>query len=290
MTAHQTDPLLKTKLQPPRARHNLVPRPNLVQRLAEGATRKLTLITAPAGFGKTSLLLSWLEETRMPVSWLALDGPDDDITRSLAYLIASLNTTWPGYRSEAFKMLRAPDPPQPQAILTLVINQLAECPKDFALVLDDYHAITSPALLEALSFFIEHAPPQLHFIIASRNTPTLPLNKYRARHQLSEINARHLSFSLEETKLFFQKAMHLEISTLALEQLHTQTEGWVTGLQIAGLAAQTESSAENSRERAEYLEAFSGEHRYLFDYLSAEVLDQLLPCTAAVLASNRSGR
>ncbi len=254
--------------------------------LDRGLERKLTLITAPAGSGKTTSLAAWVQQCDRRVCWLFLDGDEDEITRFFRYLIASLQTAWPGMGREALKSLRAAQAPNPRTALISLLNDAAEVQADFALVLDDFHTLKSQEIHVAVAFLVDRAPPQMHFFIGSRAAPPLPLGRLRAANQLVEIMPNLLNFNLQETRTFLNDSMQLQLVPETISRLQNQTEGWVTGLQLAALAAQTETSTELEHERDEYLEAFSGEQRHIFDYLGAEVLDQQEPRLQAFLLSS----
>ncbi len=260
-------PLLLTKLHVPRPRLHLVPRAHLVERLQQGLARPLTLVSAPAGFGKTTLLAQWFIESSLPVAWLSLEAEDNDPTRFLSYLIAALQTLDAQIGTTALALLRTPQPPSPEAVLALLTNDLAERGGgDVALVLDDYHVISAESIQRGMTFLLEHLPPQLHLVLATRADPPLPLARLRAQGQLCEVRTADLRFGAAEVNTFLQAVMGLDLSPEAITVLEQRTEGWIAGLQLAALSLQgrTDISA--------FLAAFSGSHRYVLDYLSDEVL------------------
>jgi LuxR family transcriptional regulator, maltose regulon positive regulatory protein len=262
----QSDPLLTTKLHRPRPRSRLVSRSSLVERLQQAMERPLTLISAPAGFGKTTLLTQWLAESSTPAAWLSLEPEDNDPIRFLTYLIAALQTVDAQLGTTALELLRSAQPPSTETLVALLTNDLMLAPvDDFALVLDDYHAITVGAIHRALTFFIEHLPPPLHLVIATRADPPLPLSRLRARGQLAEVRATDLRFSSEEASAFLHTFMGLNLQPEHLAILERQTEGWIAGLQLAALSLQGRSDV------SAFLSAFSGSHRFVLDYLSDEV-------------------
>jgi ATP/maltotriose-dependent transcriptional regulator MalT len=263
----QLHPLLATKLHVPRLRTHLVPRTHLVDRLKQGVERSLTLVSAPAGFGKTTLLAQWLAESSLPVAWLSLDAEDNDPTRLLSYFIAALQTLDAQIGATALTLLRTPQPPSPEIVLALLTNDLVERGgDDFVLVLDDYHVITAESIQLGMNFLLEHLPPHMHLILATRADPPLPLARLRAQGQLTEVRAADLRFGSAEASAFLQDVMGLDLPPEAIATLESRTEGWIAGLQLAALSLQGRTDI------AEFLAAFSGSHRYVLDYLSDEAL------------------
>jgi LuxR family maltose regulon positive regulatory protein len=263
------DPLLATKLHPPRPRSRLVPRAHLVERLQQGMESALTLISAPAGFGKTTLLAQWLAASGTSVAWLSLDPEDNDPVRFLTYLLAALQIPLPHVSMTVLSLLEAARGTPLESVFTVLTNDLMkrEIP-DFALVLDDYHVITAPAIHQALAFLVSHLPPHMHLVIASRADPPLPLASLRARGCLVELRANELRFDIDEMRAFLRGMLRFDLPTDALEVLLRRTEGWVAGLQLAALSL---------RERADisaFVAAFTGSHRFVLDYLSEEVLSR----------------
>ena len=235
-----TEALLTTKLYVPRAHPNLVPRPRLAELLAEGINRKLTLISAPAGFGKTTLLSEWRmihRGSEFPLAWVSLEEADNDPSRFLSYLIAALHAIEADTGEAIRNSLRSPQPPRIESVITAPINEIAAIPKDFALVLDDYHVIANEALHYTISSLVDHLPPQAHLIIASRVDPPLPLASLRARGQMVEIRADDLRFTPEESAAFLRGAMGLDLPGESIVALEERTEGWIVGPQLAALAS-----------------------------------------------------
>jgi LuxR family transcriptional regulator, maltose regulon positive regulatory protein len=260
--------LLRTKLFIPRPRKNLVSRPRLVDRLNAGLDNKLTLIAAPAGFGKTTILSEWIQKSPCCVTWLSLDEGDNDPAQFWAYFIASLQGLHPDLGSKAFALIQSPQAPPIRSILTELINDLTAFSDPFASVLDDYHFIDSQPIHEALSFLIDHLPANAHLVITTREDPPLPLARLRARDQLTEIRARDLRFTGEETDEFLRDVMRLELSRQDVAALENRTEGWVAGLQLAGLSMQKQADLKG------FIAEFSGSHRHILDYLTDEVLQK----------------
>ncbi len=263
-----TIPLLATKLYVPWVRASLVPRTRLDDRLSEGTRGPLTLVSAPAGFGKSTLLSAWVRGVGARAAWLSLDSGDNDPTRFWAYLVAALQRLHPAVGEGALALLRSPQPAPVETVVTLLINDLAAIPDGLVLVLDDYHAVEAQTIHAGVSFLLDHLPPQMHVVIASRTDPPLPLALWRSRGQLTELRAADLRFTPEEAATFLNQAMGLSLTAAEVAALGERTEGWVAGLQLAALSLQGAQGVTGSAE------AFSGSHRYVFDYLAQEVLSR----------------
>ena len=259
-------PILATKLYAPPRRPDLVLRPRLIGRLNEGLHRRLTLISAPAGFGKTTVVCEWISGGKRPSAWLSLDEADGDVARFLSYLVAALRTIKPDIGENVTALLQSPVPIPIESILTPLINEISDMPADFFLVLDDYHAIDNEKVDEALAFALEHAPPRMHLVITTREDPNLPLARWRARGQLTELRASDLRFTVPEAVEFFNRTMGLSLSEPDIAALENRTEGWIAGLQMAALSMRGRSDA------ALFIRDFSGSHRFVLDYLLEEVL------------------
>jgi LuxR family transcriptional regulator, maltose regulon positive regulatory protein len=232
-------PLLITKLSIPSVRPSLVPRTRLSERLEEGLGRKLTLLSAPAGFGKTTLLSAWigeLSEDDQPMAWLSLDSGDNDPAQFWRYFVTAVDELQPGSGETALALLGSPQAPPINTILTTVLNELGDLPADAVLVLDDYHLIETRAIHEALTSLIEHLPPRMHLMMATRTDPLLPLSRLRARGDLNEVRAADLRFTPEEAAMFLNQVMGLHLSAEDIAELEERTEGWIAGLQMAALA------------------------------------------------------
>ncbi len=268
----QRDPLpslLATKLHVPRLRAQFIRRSRLVERLQQGMERALTLVSAPAGFGKTTLVAQWLAESSTPVAWLSLEPEDNDPVRFLSYLIAALQRLDPHVGTAVLPLLHAPRPAPPERVMALVINELiAGAARDFALVLDDYHVISAEAIHRALIFLLGHLPSHMHLIIATRADPPLLLAGLRARGQLTEVRAADLRFATDEVSAFLREVMELDLPSETIAALEHRTEGWVVGLQLAALSLQGGADVSG------FLAAFTGSHRFVLDYLSEEVLSR----------------
>ncbi len=257
--------LLLTKLSRPQLRPTLVARPRLRQLLHAADARPLTLICAPAGYGKTTVILDWLADCQT-AAWLSLDESDNDPVRFWTYVIAALQTVAPGVGEQALTLLQSPQPSPWSLTRTFLLNDLSALVQPHYLILDDYHAITHQGIHESLAVLLERLPPAMHLILTSRADPPLPLGRLRVRGQLAEIRERDLRFTPEETAEFMQQVMGLSLTTVQLQSLAARTEGWVAGLQLAGLAVA------GTPHTAEMLHAFSGSQRHLVDYLTEEVL------------------
>jgi LuxR family maltose regulon positive regulatory protein len=261
-------PLLATKLYTPPPRPNVVLRPRLVERLNAGLHRKLTLVAAPAGFGKTTLISAWVALCDRQVAWLSLDDGDSDPTRFLAYLVAALRTIAPTVGEGLLAVLQFPQPPPSQAMLTVLLNEMSTIPNHFVLILDDYHVIDAKAVDDALTFLLEHLPPQMHLVIATREDPQLPLARLRARGHLTELRAADLRFTPAEAATFLKVVMGLNLSAEDIAALEDRTEGWIAGLQLAALSLQGQHDATS------FIQSFTGSHHFVLDYLVEEVLEQ----------------
>ena len=259
-------PVLATKLYIPQPRPSVVPRPRLIELLDEGLHRKLTLISAPAGFGKTTLVSEWVGGIGRPVAWLSLDEGDSDPARFLIHLVAALQTIEATIGEGVSGALRSPLPPPTESIMTALVNEIAYLPNNFVLILDDYHAIDAKPVDDALTFLIEHQPPPMHLVIATREDPSLPLARLRARNQLTELRAADLRFTPAEAAAFLNQVMGLSLSTTDIAALEERTEGWIAGLQLAAL------SMRGHQDAARFIESFTGSHHFVLDYLVEEVL------------------
>src|SRR6266702_4641735 len=261
-------PILATKLYLPRLRPNVVSRPRLIERLNEGLHRKLTLIAAPAGFGKTTLVSEWVAFIERATARRSLDEGDNDPARFLAYLVAALQTIAATLGEGVLGVLQSPQPPPPEAILTALLNEITTLPDHFVLVLDDYHVIDAKPVDIVLTYLVEHLPPQMHLVIATREDPDLPLARLRARGHLTEVRAADLRFTASEAAEFLNQVMGLTLSAEDIAALEDRTEGWIAGLQLAALSLQGHLDVHG------FIRAFAGDHRYIVDYLVAEVLQR----------------
>jgi LuxR family maltose regulon positive regulatory protein len=233
--------------------------------LNEGLSRKLILLSAPAGFGKTTLLSEWIKQEKLKAAWVSLDEGDNDIIRFLSYCVAALQTVLPGIGDIMIpeQRLRTPDV---DPILTTLINDLAEIQDPLILVLDDYHLINTRTIHEALTFLLDNLPPLVHLAIASRKNPPLPIARLRGRGQLVELRSTNLRFTAEEIQEFLRQSMKLQVPEDIVNSLLTHTEGWIAGLQMAAV------SMKNRQDTDAFIKNFTGSHRYILDYLVEEVL------------------
>ena len=264
-----SEPLLTTKLYVPQALPDLVPRPRLSKQLEQGRRRKLTLISAPAGFGKTTLLSEWraiYSGSERPVGWVSLDEGDNDPVLFFSYLIAALGTIRAGIEEASLALLRSPQRPPLESVLTVLINEIASIPEEIILILDDYHAIEHQPIHDAMTFLLEHMPPQVHVIVASRTDPSLPLARLRARGELTELRATDLRFEPEEVAAFLNGIMGLGLSADDVAALDERTEGWIASLQLVAI------SLRGQRDVPNFINEFTGSHRHVLDYLAEEVL------------------
>jgi LuxR family maltose regulon positive regulatory protein len=268
--------LLATKLYMPPSRPELVPRPRLIEQLNQGVQRRLTLISAPAGFGKTTLVSAWIKETGIPAAWLSLDAEDNDPARFLAYLVAALQSVEDGLGAGLTDSLLSAAPPTREEVLTTLINQVDALTRGLLLVFDDYHLITAEAVHEGVAFLLEHLPPQVRLVIATRADPPLPIARLRGRGQLTELRQTDLRFSPEEAAAFLKQVTTLDLTTEDVAALTARTEGWISGLQMAALALQSAVSteAQDSPQISSLVQAFTGSDRHVLDYLVEEVLQR----------------
>ena len=266
--------LLETKFYVPRSRRDLVPRPRLAERLDRGSALKLVLVSAPAGFGKTTLLTEWLAagpaapagERR--AAWLSLDRADNDPVSFWTYVIAALRTVAPGVGDSALTLLQAAQPPPIETVLTALLNDLGAAAGDIVLVLDDYHGIDASDVQGGMAFLLDHLPPWLHVVIASRADPALPLARWRARGELTEIRASELRFTPDEAAAYLNQMMGLQLTAEDVAALEARTEGWIAALQLAALSMQGRDDV------AGFIAGFAGDDRYVVDYLVEEVLQR----------------
>jgi len=263
------DVLLATELHVPRPRPGFLSRPRLLELLGDGATRELTLVCAPAGFGKTTLLGDWARRSRRPVAWLSLDAGDNDPARFWRYVAAALDQVLPGTGERVAALLRGgAGPPPLEAVVTVLVNALAAQPDELALVLDDYHRIETPAIHHSLRLLLDRLPAQLRLVLAGRADPPLSLAALRARGQLTELRAAALRFRPQEAAVLLREVTEADLSEASVRALVTRTEGWAAGLQLAAL------SLHDRADPGGFVATFSGSHRYVLDYLTEEVLDR----------------
>ncbi|MDF2661932.1 MAG: transcriptional regulator [Paenibacillus sp.] len=244
----------------------MVLRSRLTERLNEGLHRKLTLVSASAGFGKTTLVSEWLAGCERPAAWLSLDEGDNDPARFLTYLLAALRTIGASFGEGVFVALQSPQQPPIESILTVLLHEVATLPHSFVLVLDDYHVIKSKSIDRALAFLLDNLPSQMHLVIATRKDPRLPVARMRVRDQLTELRVADLRFTHSEAAEFLGRVMDLDLPSERIARLENLTEGWIAGLQLAAISMQ------GLKDTAGFIESFTGSHRYVLDYLAEEVL------------------
>ncbi|RKP51699.1 hypothetical protein D7Z26_18195 [Cohnella endophytica] len=261
-------PIMATKFYIPTPRPKAVLRRRLTERLSEGLHRKLTLISAPAGYGKTTLICEWLAECGRPAAWLSLEKGDNELTRFLTCMISSLQTLAENIGEGVLAVLQSPQPSPTESILTALLNEIASIPAPFILVLDDYHAAKSKPVDDAVSFLLEHLPTQMHLVMMTRETPRIPLARLRARDQLTELRIADMRFTLSEVEAFINHVMGLNLPTDKITVLESRTEGWVAGLQLAAISIQGDRSADR------LIHSFAGSHHFVLDYLVEEVLQR----------------
>jgi LuxR family maltose regulon positive regulatory protein len=266
-------PILSTKLYIPPMRDDMVTRPRLIEKLNESLSGKFSLISAPAGFGKTTFLSEWVNRVERSTCWISLDEGDNDLVRFLAYFIAALQTIKPNVGASILDALQSPGlssekKPSIESLLTGLINEIAEKMPFFVLVIDDYHLITSSKVNHALLFLVENSPEQMDITLATRADPPWPLARMRARREMTELRADDLRFTPEEVAKFLNQIMNLNLSADHVEKLEARTEGWIAGLQMAALSLQGQKGISN------FVKSFTGSNRFILDFLTEEVLEQ----------------
>lgn len=267
--------LLSTKLTPPGLHPPYVPRPNLVARIDEGLERKVTLISAPAGFGKTTLVCEWIASRKergapLPTAWVSLDPGDSDPVRFWRYVLTATREFDSHLSEPALELINYSSQPPFETLLTAFINQAAELENRCVLILEDFHTITSPLVHETLSFLIDHLPPMLHLILMTRGDPPLPLARLRARNELNELRSEDLRFTLEEVHTFFEQNLSFSLPSSTIARLAERTEGWGAGLRLVLLALNRRGKGEKIDE---FLDSFTGSHRSVMDYLIGDVFE-----------------
>jgi LuxR family maltose regulon positive regulatory protein len=261
-------PLLSTKLYIPRPRPKQVSRSHLIERLNESQFRKITLISAPPGFGKTTLLSAWIPQNQYCVAWISLDSADNAPFLLWTYIISAIQMLDAHLGERTLSILRSSQSVSLESVITTLINEIAAFSDRFTLVLDDYHVITSEAIHKSLTFLLDHQPPQMHLIISTRTDPPLPLSQLRARGEMTELRADDLRFTSDEATLFLNQMAGLDLTAADVAALESCTEGWIAGFQLAALSMQGHA------DHTGFINAFTGSHRFILDYLSEQVLQQ----------------
>jgi LuxR family maltose regulon positive regulatory protein len=260
--------LLTTKLFIPEVQKTLVQRARLTNLLNEGFNKKLILISAPAGFGKTTILCDWIHQSRIPIAWYTVDENDNTPQQFLFYLISALQRIDSSVGQSAVNIIKSPQPSPINTILVGLINDIASIKSSFAIILDDYHSMGDKRINDIISFIVEHQPKQLHLIVSTRSDPSLPLARLRSQNQITEIRAADLSFNMVESAIFLNERLELELSPDEIELLKSKTEGWIAGLQLAALSVKGRS------DKSDFIKSFTGDNRYVVDYLIEEVLNR----------------
>jgi LuxR family maltose regulon positive regulatory protein len=266
--------LLQTKLGIPSMRSTAITRSRLLEKVNTGLVdgseflRKLTLVSAPAGYGKTTLITEWLHGLGLPVAWLSLDAPDNDPNLFMAYLLAALQSIQPGFGISIQAMIQTPQPPASEVLLTIMLNELESLPALTVLVLDDYHVIHNLAIHKQISFLLEHLPHRIHLVLITREDPLISISRLRAGNQVLEIRQDDLRFTLEEISYFMRLVMQLDLSDADMIALERRTEGWVAGLQLVAL------SLHGLRDKDSFIQAFISSNRFILEYLIEEVFDR----------------
>ncbi|MBI4675623.1 MAG: hypothetical protein HY741_28600 [Chloroflexi bacterium] len=264
--------VLQTKINKPQPKADWIKRPRLSTQLTHGLNRPLILLSAPAGFGKSTALAQWLTQTPLPSAWISLDESDNDLFVFLTYLTAAIQGIFPGTLAQSAQLRRALQRPPLAHLASCLINELAELPSDFVLVLDDYHAVHEPAIHDLLTELIEYAPRNTHLVLAARTDPPLALPKLRARRELLELRAADLRFTHEETQAFLASVKGDGITPRVAEALEVHSEGWIVGLRLGVLSV---GESENPDELLSTLKA--GNPRHAMDFLLTEVLVRQAP-------------
>ncbi|GAB4018939.1 LuxR C-terminal-related transcriptional regulator [Spirosoma migulaei] len=264
--SHKENDVLLTKLHISPPGSQTVHRSELFDKLTAGLKTKLMLISAPAGFGKTTLVSDWIILQQIPAAWYSIDTSDNDAAEFLSYLISAIQGLFPQFGDNAMKLLHSPGQISQRSVVQLLLNELLALPTHFCLVLDDLHVITNREILDLLAYFIEHIPSTIHLVILTRADPSLPIAKLRSQHQLVELRAADLSFSPPDIHLLFNRTLKLKLSTADVQALAYKTEGWIAGLQLIAIALHGRDDS------AAFIQNFKGDNRYIMDYLIEEVL------------------
>ncbi|HUX94621.1 MAG TPA: LuxR C-terminal-related transcriptional regulator [Bacteroidales bacterium] len=258
--------MLLTKLHIPPAGNNIVHRSELYEKLNTGLSRKLILVSAPAGFGKTTVVSDWIDQKKIPTAWFSLDNGDNDPADFLSYIISGIQSIHPAFGQSALKLLNSPNKPSVESIASLLINDILSISQNFLLVLDDFHLIKSYEVVNLVTYLLEHIPGNIHIVILTRSDPALSLSRLRSQHQLVELRSSDLSFSANDISVLFNKKLKLGLSIDDIYSLETKTEGWIAGLQLTAL------SMEGRDDIPKFIQDLKGDNRYIMDYLMEEVL------------------
>ena len=260
-------PLLATKLFVPHPRPDQVNRSHLIDQLNEGVSRKLTLISAPAGFGKTTLLSEWIAQGSQSVAWISLDKSENDPVQFIHYLIAAVQNSYPKIGEAALSQLQSSQRPPVESILISLIQDFSGLSDELIIVLDDYHSIDADSIHQLIRTLLDYLPVQVHLTISSRVDPPLPLARLRVNQQLSELRTNDLCFTEAEIAVFFNQTLNLQLTSGDISILESRTEGWIAGLQLAALSMQGRPDITS------FINTFAGDDRHIVDYLVEEVLN-----------------
>jgi LuxR family maltose regulon positive regulatory protein len=258
--------MLLTKLHIPPAGNNIVHRSVLHEKLNTGLSRKLILISAPAGFGKTTVVSDWIDQNKIPAAWFSLDNGDNDPVDFLSYIISGIQSIHPEFGQSALKLLNSPNRTSDESITSLLINEILNINQNFLLVLDDFHLIESREVLKLVSYLLEHIPGNIHIVLLTRSDPSLSVSRLRSQHQMVELRSSDLSFSANDISVLFNKKLKLGLSIDDVFSLETKTEGWIAGLQLTAL------SMHGCEDISRFIQDLKGDNRYIMDYLMEEVL------------------
>jgi LuxR family maltose regulon positive regulatory protein len=258
--------MLLTKLHIPPASQNIVHRQELYEKLNIGLTRKLILISAPAGSGKTTIISDWINQYKIPSVWFSLDNGDNDPAVFLSYVISGIRSIHKEFGQSALRLLNSPNSPSVESITSLLINEILNIKQNFLLVLDDFHLIKSNEVLKLVTYLLEHIPGNIHIVILTRSDPALSVSRLRSQHQLVELRSSDLSFSANDISILFNKKLNLGLSIDDVYTLETKTEGWIAGLQLTALSMQGREDISG------FIQELKGDNRYIMDYLMEEVL------------------
>ena len=259
--------MLLTKLHIPSPGANIVHRHILIEKLNTGLDKKLILVSAPAGFGKTTLICDWIAHNQVPAIWVSLDKRDNEHSEFLRYLIAGFQTIGSELGKSAAHLLQAPQQPEAESILSLVLNDVLHFGDNMILILDDFHAIQSREIIEIMKFLIDHLPPNLHLVVSTRSDPPLSISRLRSQNELVELRSSDLSFNVNDSHTFLNKKLKLDLSIEDIKLLKTKTEGWIAGLQLSAISMQ------GRQDLSEFVRKLMGNNRYIMDYLLEEVLN-----------------
>lgn len=258
--------MLLTKLHIPEAGNNLVHRPALFEKFNQGLERKLILVSASAGFGKTTAISDWIKKEKIQTAWYSIDDKDNDFAVFLSYIIYSLQTLNKDFGESALKLLQSPTLPNSESIINLLINEIIELKINLLLVFDDFHLINNQEIIKAVSYFLEYIPGNIHLALLSRSDPNLPIAKLRSQNQLVELRSSDLSFATNDIAVLFNKTLKLKLKMDDIKSLEKKTEGWIAGLQLTAMSIQ------GSDDASSFINNLAGNNRYIMDYLLEEVI------------------